>query len=30
MTEDILDPLQWEVFDWSALPYEVIPLRENT
>jgi hypothetical protein len=29
LTDDLLDPLQWDVFDWSALPYEVIPLSEN-
>jgi hypothetical protein len=28
LTEDVLDPLQWEVVDWSALPYDIVPLRE--
>jgi hypothetical protein len=30
LTEDLLDPLQWEVFDWSALPHEVIPLSDDS
>ena len=29
LTEDLLDPIQWEVVDWSALPYEVIPLTDD-
>ena len=29
LTEDVLDPLHWEVFDWSVLPHEVIPLSED-
>ena len=30
LTEDILEPLQWEVYDWSTLPYDVIDLTEDS
>jgi hypothetical protein len=30
LTEDVLSPLQWEVWDWSALPYQVIPLEDDS
>ena len=30
LTEDLLDPLVWEAWDWSALPHQVVPLRERT
>jgi hypothetical protein len=29
LTEDVLAPLQWEVFDWSALPYQIIALVDE-
>lgn len=30
LIEDVLDPLAWEVIDWSALPHDVIPLKSRT
>jgi hypothetical protein len=29
LTEDTLDPLVWEAWDWSALPHQIVPLREK-